>query len=98
MTRAPESSPVGGGTADVLPLVPGQSCEGGTIRLVEHGRSDVTPLARQEWRADAHYAKMGCRLTQDPRKIVSEADLSVQDTETGLFGILTTFEIAPQEV
>lgn len=71
----------------------------GTIRLVEHGRSDSRPIAwYQEWRADAHYAKMGCRLTQDPRKIVSEADLSVQDTETGLFGILTTFEIAPQEV
>jgi ubiquinone/menaquinone biosynthesis C-methylase UbiE len=68
----------------------------GTIRLVEHGRSDLGPLARfQEWRADAHYAKMGCRWTQDPREVVEAAGLSVDDTATGLFGTITTFEISP---
>jgi len=68
----------------------------GTIRLVEHGRSTVGPIARyQDWRADAHYAKTGCRWTQDPRDVVAEAGLSVQDTTTGLFGIITTFEIDP---
>ena len=68
----------------------------GTIRLVEHGRSDVGPIARyQEWRADAHYAKTGCRWTQEPREIVTEAGLSVQETSSGLFGTITTFEITP---
>ena len=71
----------------------------GTIRLVEHGRSDSRPVAwYQERRADAHYEKMGCRWTQEPRDVVAEAGLSVQDSDTGLFGILTTFEITPQEV
>jgi ubiquinone/menaquinone biosynthesis C-methylase UbiE len=68
----------------------------GTIRLVEHGRSEVGPIARfQEWRADAHYAKMGCRWTQEPSDLVAEAGLAVEDTNTGLFGTITTFEISP---
>lgn len=68
----------------------------GTIRLVEHGRSDVGPIAwYQEWRADAHYAKMGCRWTQEPREVVAEAGLSVQDVSVGLFGMITTFEAKP---
>jgi len=68
----------------------------GTIRLVEHGRSDVGPIARyQEWRADAHYAKVGCRWTQEPREVVERAGLSVRDTTSGLFGMITTFEIDP---
>ncbi|MFC5973737.1 class I SAM-dependent methyltransferase [Halomarina salina] len=69
----------------------------GTIRLVEHGRSDVGPLARyQEWRAEAHYAKMGCRWTQEPTAVVADAGLSVRDTTSGLFGTITTFEIDPR--
>ncbi|ESP89774.1 class I SAM-dependent methyltransferase [Candidatus Halobonum tyrrellensis] len=68
----------------------------GTIRLVEHGHSDVRPIARyQEWRADAHYAETGCRWTQEPRELVSEAGLEVRDTTTALFGTITTFELAP---
>jgi ubiquinone/menaquinone biosynthesis C-methylase UbiE len=67
---------------------------GGTIRLVEHGRSDVRPIATlQEWRADAHYELMGCRWTQEPSELVAEANLTVQDTNTGFFGMITTFEI-----
>lgn len=67
---------------------------GGTIRLAEHGRSDVGLLARyQEWRADAHYAKAGCDWTQDPRALVAEAGLSVTETTSGVFGMITTFEI-----
>ena len=68
----------------------------GTVRLVEHGKSDVGPVARfQEWRADAHYAKMGCRWTQEPREVVAEAGLSVRDSSTGLLGMVTTFEVDP---
>lgn len=68
----------------------------GTIRLVEHGRSDVGPLARyQDWRADAHYETAGCRWNQEPREVVTAAGLSVEDTSTGLLGTITTFEIDP---
>jgi len=68
----------------------------GTIRLVEHGHSSVGPIAWfQDWRADAHYAKVGCRWTQEPREIVDAAGLTVRDSTTGLFGMVTTFEISP---
>ncbi|WP_066416204.1 class I SAM-dependent methyltransferase [Halorubrum aethiopicum] len=68
----------------------------GTIRLVEHGLSDVGPIARfQEWRADAHYAKSGCRWTQEPRELVESAGLPVEDVSTGPFGMITTLEVTP---
>lgn len=69
----------------------------GTIRLVEHGRSDAAPIARyQEWRDDAHYGRLGCRWTQEPREVVAAAELSVRDVTSGLFGTITTFEIDPE--
>ena len=68
----------------------------GTIRLVEHGHSSIGPIAWfQDWRADAHYAKVGCRWTQEPREIVDAAGLTIRDSTTGLFGMVTTFEISP---
>jgi ubiquinone/menaquinone biosynthesis C-methylase UbiE len=68
----------------------------GTIRLVEHGQSDVSLVARyQKWRADVHYEKTGCRWTQEPRTLVAEAGLSVRDTTSGLLGMITMFEIDP---
>jgi len=68
----------------------------GTIRLVEHGRADVGPIATYlEWRADAQYAKTGCRWTQEPSEVVAKAGLNVRDTSTGLLGMITTFEISP---
>jgi len=67
---------------------------GGTIRLVEHGRSDVGAVARyQEWRADAHYAKAGCRWTQEPRRVVARAGLDPADVTTGFLGMITSVEI-----
>ena len=68
----------------------------GTIRLVEHGQSDVGPIASyQQWRTDAHYAQTGCRWDQQPCDVVAEAGLTIQDTTTGLLGTITTFEISP---
>jgi ubiquinone/menaquinone biosynthesis C-methylase UbiE len=68
----------------------------GRILLVEHGRSDVESIARyQEWRADAHYQKAGCRVTQEPLKIVRRAGLSIEATETGQFGRITAIEASP---
>lgn len=63
---------------------------GGRILLVEHGRSDVDLIARyQAWRADAHYRKAGCRLTQEPLDVVRRAGLSIDEHETGQFGRIT---------
>lgn len=60
-------------------------------------RSDIGPIARyQDRRADAHYEKMGCRWNQEPHDVVERADLSVQDATSGLFGVITTFEIWPE--
>ena len=70
---------------------------GGTIRLVEHGRSNRKPIAWfQEWRAEAHYERSGCRWTQKPQEIVEAAGLSVAEQSTGLFGTVTTFEVSPE--
>lgn len=64
---------------------------GGRILLVEHGRSDVDLVARyQEWRADAHYQKAGCRVTQEPLEVVRRAGLSIDESETGQFGRITS--------
>ncbi|RDI72977.1 class I SAM-dependent methyltransferase [Halopelagius longus] len=69
----------------------------GRILLVEHGKSDFGPFARfQEWRADAHYRKMGCRWTQEPLELVAAADLPVVRSDTAIFGIITTIEARPR--
>jgi len=66
----------------------------GTIRLVEHGRSDIGPLARfQEWRADAHYETAGCRWTQEPLRVIERAGFDARDVSTGFFGTITAVEI-----
>lgn len=71
----------------------------GQILLVEHGRSSVGPLARlQDWRADARYQKTGCRWNQDPLAVVSNSELVVDSTGTGLFGMITTIEARPGSV
>ncbi|GAA0671939.1 class I SAM-dependent methyltransferase [Natronoarchaeum mannanilyticum] len=68
----------------------------GQILLLEHGRSDVEPIGRlQDWRADAHYESMGCRLTQEPLDHVAAAGLDVRDVRTALFGIVTAVEAEP---
>lgn len=70
----------------------------GTIRLVEHGRSDVGPVAAvQEWRADAHFARSGCRSTQEPTDVVAAAPLDVRETNTGRLGTITTVEASPAD-
>jgi len=69
----------------------------GEIRLLEHGKSDVGLFARyQEWREDAHYANMGCRWTQEPLAVAAEAGLDIEESSTGLFGIVTTIRATPR--
>lgn len=68
----------------------------GQILLLEHGRSSVGPIARfQDWRAEAHYEKHACRWNQEPAEVATGAGLTVTDTSTALFGIITAIEARP---
>ena len=71
----------------------------GRILLLEHGRSDVGPLARfQDWRADAHYASAGCRWDQEPLELVLSVGLPVREASTHVLGIITLIEARPSQV
>ena len=64
---------------------------GGQIRLLEHGLSDVRPIARfQEWRADAHYRTVGCRWTQEPLDLVEAAGIEIERSASACLGTITT--------
>jgi ubiquinone/menaquinone biosynthesis C-methylase UbiE len=68
----------------------------GKIRLLEHNRSNATPLAwLQDWRAEAQYEKTGCRLNHDPLKTVQQAGLSVENASTAFFGLVTAIDAIP---
>lgn len=68
----------------------------GRVLLLEHGRSNVSPIARfQDWRADAHYEKHRCRWNQNPLESVSRSELSRRDASTGLFGMVTAIRATP---
>ena len=68
----------------------------GRILLLEHGRSSVGPVARfQDWRADAHFEKHSCRWNQEPLDIVAESPLTVVESSSALFGIITAIEARP---
>jgi ubiquinone/menaquinone biosynthesis C-methylase UbiE len=68
----------------------------GQILLLEHGRSDIGPLARfQEWRSEAHYQKAGCQWTQEPLDLVESAGLEIERSRSALFGMLTTIVARP---
>lgn len=63
---------------------------GGRILLLEHGLSDVGPIARfQEWRSDAHYRTAGCRWTQEPLALVEAAGLDVVRSRSAFLGMIT---------
>jgi ubiquinone/menaquinone biosynthesis C-methylase UbiE len=62
----------------------------GQILLLEHGRSSVGLIARfQDWRAEAHYEKHGCRWTQEPLEVLAASDLTVERHRSGPLGIVT---------
>ncbi|WP_262179269.1 class I SAM-dependent methyltransferase [Haloarcula laminariae] len=68
----------------------------GRVLLLEHGRSDVELVGRfQDWRADAHYERHGCRWTQDPLAHFEAADLTVVESESFLLGMITVIEARP---
>ncbi|WP_138004432.1 class I SAM-dependent methyltransferase [Halalkalirubrum salinum] len=70
---------------------------GGEILLLEHRRSDATPLAwLQDWRANSHYEKNGCRLNHDPLETVEQAGIPVENASTAFFGLVTTIEATPR--
>ena len=68
----------------------------GRILLLEHGRSDVGPVARfQDWRADAHYEKHGCRWNQEPTAVVAGTGVQVLSTRSSMLGIVTEIVARP---
>jgi len=70
----------------------------GSVRLLEHGLSDLSPIARyQEWRADSQFERSGCRLTQDPLAVVAESSLRIVDTTLSMTGSLTAIDAVPEE-
>lgn len=70
----------------------------GQILLLEHGRSDNTLIERyQHWRADAHYEKSGCRLTQEPLTIARRAGLSIDESNTAQFGRIKRIVCSPSK-
>ncbi|QCS43616.1 class I SAM-dependent methyltransferase [Natrinema versiforme] len=69
----------------------------GEILLLEHRRSDAAPLAwLQDWRADSHYEKNGCRLNHEPLETVEQAGLPVENALTAFFGLVTTIDATPR--
>jgi ubiquinone/menaquinone biosynthesis C-methylase UbiE len=66
----------------------------GRILLLEHGQSTWKPLARWLDRAaPAQYAEAGCRLNQDPRKVVEDAGLKLVSIERRLLGVAYLMEV-----
>jgi ubiquinone/menaquinone biosynthesis C-methylase UbiE len=66
----------------------------GRILLLEHGQSSWKPLARWLDRAaPAQYAEAGCRLNQDPRKVVQDAGLKLLSIERRLLGVVYLMEV-----
>nr|WP_132061140.1 class I SAM-dependent methyltransferase [Halorussus amylolyticus] len=70
---------------------------GGEILLLEHRRSDAAPLAWvQDWRAESHYEKNGCRLDHEPLETVQRAGLPVGNASTAFFGLVTAIDATPR--
>ena len=69
---------------------------GGSILLLEHGRSSVGPIARfQDWWAPRHFRKHGCRWNQEPTDLVAEAGLEAVEVRRSLLGVLTEMVVRP---
>lgn len=69
----------------------------GEILLLEHRHSDAAPLAwLQDWRAEAHYEKNGCRLNHEPLETVEQAGIPVENVSTAFFGLVTTIDATPR--
>lgn len=69
----------------------------GEILLLEHRRSDAAPLAwLQDWRAESHYEKNGCRLNHEPLETVEQAGLPVENASAAFFGLVITIDATPK--
>lgn len=68
----------------------------GQILLLEHSRSDLAPVAwLQDWRAESHYEKAGCRLNHEPLQTVRRTDLVVENACKQFGGLVTTIDAVP---
>lgn len=68
----------------------------GRIILLEHGKMDFWPIAKyQEWKADSEYEEFGCRLLDDPAKLVEQSNMVIEETESWQLGMLTGITAHP---
>lgn len=68
----------------------------GRILLLEHGRSDLEPLARlQDWRANTALLGDVRRWNRVPESTVARAGLPIEAVRTWLAGVVTAIEARP---
>lgn len=68
----------------------------GQVRLIEHGKSDFTPLAwYQQRQGDESYERSGCRLYDDPTDVVEQADVEIVYERNWMLGTLTEIIARP---
>lgn len=68
----------------------------GRILLLEHGRSDRAWLGRfQDWRADKHFATLGCRWNLQPHELATRAGLRVHTHTRTFFGVMHSMTLRP---
>jgi len=62
----------------------------GEVRLLEHGKSTFGPYATyHEWKRDGEYDDMGCRLFEDPTRVVEQSVLEIGTEQKWWLGTLT---------
>lgn len=67
---------------------------GGSLLLVEHGRSSCHPLGRvQDLLADRQYRQAGCRWNQDPQQLARDAGLTIDGMRSRTLGVMVAMVI-----
>jgi ubiquinone/menaquinone biosynthesis C-methylase UbiE len=69
----------------------------GVILLLEHGRSNLGPVAAwQDWLERRRGKHTGCHANREPLQLARQAGLEIVDAQRNLFGILHAIEARPR--
>ncbi|MFQ5696363.1 MAG: class I SAM-dependent methyltransferase [Terriglobia bacterium] len=72
---------------------------GGSILLLEHGRSEKERIGRwQDRRAAKHARRAGCRWNLEPHELVCQAGLRLADHQRFFFGVFHLMQVAPPQL